>query len=40
MRRLLALLLCVGGCGAQAVEQGVKVISPQRLPLELSLIHI
>ncbi|MFP3540410.1 alpha/beta hydrolase [Pseudomonas protegens] len=34
MRRLLALLLCLGGCGAQAAEQGVKVISPQRLPLE------
>lgn len=34
MRRLLALLLCLGSLSAQAVEQGVRVISPGRLPLE------
>lgn len=34
MRRLLALLLCLGGLSAQAAEHGVKVISPERLPLE------
>ncbi|MCE4056652.1 alpha/beta hydrolase [Pseudomonas sp. Au-Pse12] len=34
MRRLLALLLCLGGLSAQAAAHGVKVISPERLPLE------
>ncbi|MGC5701864.1 alpha/beta hydrolase [Pseudomonas sp. NFXW11] len=33
MRQLLALLLCLVSLGAQAAEHGVKVISPQRLPL-------
>lgn len=34
MGRLLATLLCLGCLCAQAAEHGVKVISPERLPLE------